>query len=109
MNLGIAHPVPLAMHDVVTDLHVLEDLRHRGPRRAHQPGGREEGESRTTRLPSSSRQRSGQNKVARCLIEVTSVPGDDSRTLWLLTLPLGMAFTVMDSNPSVEVLCDVSE
>jgi hypothetical protein len=29
--------------------------------------------------------------------------------MWLLTLPLGMAFTVMDSNPSVEVLCDVSE
>jgi hypothetical protein len=24
-------------------------------------------------------------------------------------LPLGMAFTVMDSNPSAEVLCEVSE
>src|SRR5688500_3705507 len=32
------------MHDVVTDLHVLEDLRHGEPRGAHQPGGREEGE-----------------------------------------------------------------
>jgi hypothetical protein len=32
------------MHDVVTDLHVLEDLRHGEPSRAHQPGGREEGE-----------------------------------------------------------------
>jgi len=27
----------------------------------------------------------------------------------LLTLPLGMAFTVMDSDPSVALLCDVSE
>src|SRR5215216_1718846 len=32
------------MQDVVTDLHVLEDLRHGEPRRAHQPRGREEGE-----------------------------------------------------------------
>src|SRR5215203_3205776 len=32
------------MQDVVTDLHVLEDLRHGEPRSAHQPGGREEGE-----------------------------------------------------------------
>ena len=44
VDLGIAHPVPLTVHDVVADLHVLEDLGHREPRRAHQPRGREEGE-----------------------------------------------------------------
>ena len=32
------------MHDVVTDLHVLQDLRHGEPGGADQPGGREEGE-----------------------------------------------------------------
>src|SRR6202008_4906633 len=45
VDLGIVHPVPLAVHDVVADLHVLDDLGHaqgRGagqPRRALGPGG----------------------------------------------------------------------
>ena len=34
---GIVHPVPLAVQDVVADLHVLEDLRHRQPRCPEQP------------------------------------------------------------------------
>ena len=29
VDVGIVHPVPLAVHDVVADLHVLEDLRER--------------------------------------------------------------------------------
>jgi len=48
VNLGIAHPVPLAMQDVGTDLHILEDLRHGEPRGAHQPGGRKEGEEQNS-------------------------------------------------------------
>ena len=34
VDLGVVHPVPLAVHDVVADLHVLQDLgqrEHRGP------------------------------------------------------------------------------
>ena len=43
MDLGVAHPVPLAVQHVVADLHVLQDLgggQHRG---AGQPGWRQEG------------------------------------------------------------------
>ena len=29
MDLAVAHPVPLTMHHVVADLHVLDDLRDR--------------------------------------------------------------------------------
>ena len=50
----------------------------------------------------------GQNEVARCLIEVYSVPATAAVRL-VAHLPLGMAFTVMDTSPSVEVLWDVSE
>ena len=39
VDLGIVHPVPLAVQDVVADLHVLEDLRHRERRRAGDLGG----------------------------------------------------------------------
>jgi hypothetical protein len=38
-DLGIVHPVPLAVHDVVADLHVLEDLGHGEQRGAGKPGG----------------------------------------------------------------------
>jgi hypothetical protein len=55
VNLGIVHPIPLAVHDVVADLHVLDDLGHAQshsacpPRRAsrasgqHEPAGHLEG------------------------------------------------------------------
>ena len=48
VNLGIVHPVPLAVHDVVADLHVLDDLGHaqshgaRPPRRALRARGQHE-------------------------------------------------------------------
>ena len=38
MDLGIIHPVPLAVNDVVTDLHVLDDLGQREGSGAGQPG-----------------------------------------------------------------------
>ena len=38
VDLGIVHPVPLAVHHVVADLHVLEDLGQRQRRRAGDPG-----------------------------------------------------------------------
>ena len=44
VDLGVAHPVPLAVHDVVADLHVLDDLGDRQPDGADQPGRREQGE-----------------------------------------------------------------
>ncbi len=39
VDLGVVHPVPLAVHDVVADLHVLEDLRRRERGGPEQPGG----------------------------------------------------------------------
>ena len=42
VDLRVAHPVPLAVHDVVADLHVLEDLGDRQAGRSDQPGGREQ-------------------------------------------------------------------
>ena len=55
VDLRVAHPVPLAVHDVVADLHVLEDLGDRRGRRCRRarPAGRCENSS-TARLPSSS-------------------------------------------------------
>jgi hypothetical protein len=38
VDLGVAHPVPLAVHHVVPELHVLEDLRDRERGRAGKPG-----------------------------------------------------------------------
>ncbi len=38
MDLRIVHPVPLTVHDVVADLHVLEDLRDPEAGGARQPG-----------------------------------------------------------------------
>ena len=40
VDLRVVHPVPLAVHDVVADLHVLEDLGHAEQARAGDPGGR---------------------------------------------------------------------
>ena len=39
VDLGIVHPVPLAVHDVVADLHVLQDLAQRQQRGAGDPRG----------------------------------------------------------------------
>ena len=44
MDLVVAHPVPLAVHDVVADLHVLDDLRDREAGRARQPCRRKQRE-----------------------------------------------------------------
>ena len=44
VDLRVAHPVPLAVQDVVADLHVLQDLGHRQAGGADQPGGREQRE-----------------------------------------------------------------
>ena len=44
VDLRVAHPVPLAVQDVVPDLHVVEDLGHRQRGGADQPRGREPGE-----------------------------------------------------------------
>ena len=38
VDLRVVHPVPLAVQDVVADLHVLEDLRRRERRRPGDPG-----------------------------------------------------------------------
>ena len=38
VNLGVVHPVPLAVHDVVADLHVLDDLGHAEGQGARPPG-----------------------------------------------------------------------
>jgi hypothetical protein len=38
VDLRVTHPVPLAVHDVVADLHVLEDLGHRQAGGAEPPG-----------------------------------------------------------------------
>ena len=38
MDFGVVHPVPLAVHDVVADLHVLEDLSDRQHGGARHPG-----------------------------------------------------------------------
>ena len=38
VNFGVVHPVPLAMHDVVADLHVLDDLGHTKGHGARPPG-----------------------------------------------------------------------
>jgi hypothetical protein len=63
VDLGLVHPVPLAVHDVVTDLHVLDDLGQtkshgpRPPRRAfratgqHEPSGYIEGTLRSNGAP----------------------------------------------------------
>ncbi len=40
----VLHPVVLAVHDVVADLHVVEDLRQRQRGGAADPGGRQEAE-----------------------------------------------------------------
>ena len=40
MDVGIVHPVPLSMQDVVAELHVLQDLGHAQAGRAEQPRGR---------------------------------------------------------------------
>ena len=42
VDLRIVHPVPLAVHRVVAELHVLQDLGRAEQRRAEQPRGREE-------------------------------------------------------------------
>ena len=42
VDLRVAHPVPLAVHDVVAELHVLEDLRGAQHRRPGQPRGRQD-------------------------------------------------------------------
>ena len=42
VDLGVAHPVPLAVHHVVPELHVLQDLGDRERGRAREPGGREQ-------------------------------------------------------------------
>ena len=39
MDLRVAHPVPLAVQDVVPDLHVVEHLGDREARGAEHPGG----------------------------------------------------------------------
>ena len=39
MNIGIVHPIPLAVHHVVADLHVLQDLGHTETRGAQSPRG----------------------------------------------------------------------
>ena len=44
VDLVVAHPVPLAVHDVVADLHVLDDLGDREPDRACQPCRRKQRE-----------------------------------------------------------------
>ena len=44
MDFLVTHPVPLAVHDVVTDLHVLQDLRHGETGGADDPRGRQDGE-----------------------------------------------------------------
>ena len=44
VDLRVAHPVPLAVHDVVADLHVLEDLRDGQAGGADEPRGREQRE-----------------------------------------------------------------
>ncbi len=41
VDLGVTHPVPLAVHDVVPDLHVLDDLGDREAGGAGDPGRRE--------------------------------------------------------------------
>ena len=43
-QLGVLHPVVLAVHHVVADLHVVEDLRQREGGDAAEPGGRQERE-----------------------------------------------------------------
>ena len=50
VDLGIVHPVPLAVHDVVADLHVLEDLGGRVGRRPRPTQRRYWAPSRSTRL-----------------------------------------------------------
>ena len=40
VDVGIVHPVPLSMQDVVAELHVLQDLGHAQAGRAEQPRGR---------------------------------------------------------------------
>ncbi|SKY04779.1 Uncharacterised protein [Mycobacteroides abscessus subsp. abscessus] len=37
MHLGIVHPIPLAMHHVVAEFHVLDDLGQRQRTGAEQP------------------------------------------------------------------------
>ena len=55
VDLRVAHPVPLAVQDVVPDLHVLQDLGDRQAGGADQPGRREQRErAARARLPSSS-------------------------------------------------------
>ena len=44
VDLRVAHPVPLAVEDVVADLHVVEDLGHRQAGGADDPGRREDRE-----------------------------------------------------------------
>ena len=39
VDLRVVHPVPLAVHDVVADLHVLQDLGHAQHRRSGNPRG----------------------------------------------------------------------
>src|SRR4029077_385868 len=42
VDLGVAHPVPLAVQDVVPDLHVLQDLGDAQAGGADDPRGRED-------------------------------------------------------------------
>ena len=44
----VTHPVVLAVHDVVADLHVVQDFRHAQHRGAHQPGRRQEQQQRAS-------------------------------------------------------------
>src|SRR5690606_33511081 len=42
VDFRITHPVPLAVHDVMADLHVLKDLGNTQQRRTGQPGRRQD-------------------------------------------------------------------
>jgi hypothetical protein len=44
VDRGVAHPIPLAVHDIVAEFHVLDDLRHRQTDGSGQPGRWEERE-----------------------------------------------------------------
>ena len=49
----VAHPVVLAVHDVVADLHVVQDLRQRQHRGAREPGRRQDAANSRPRPPTS--------------------------------------------------------
>jgi hypothetical protein len=55
VNVGVVHPVPLTVHDVVADLHVLENFRHTETRCAGHPcrsgdGAQQQGPPRHRKL-----------------------------------------------------------